>query len=77
MKDIITSLGAHPFIGSIISGIHIATGYVVGYVVEIPPALIQLVQMAAWVGGIGVSVITIIGWLKKNTTFVDHWKFLK
>lgn len=72
-----TSLGAHPLIGSVISIGHFVAGYVIGFALEIPPAVMQLVQLCVWVGGISVSAITVLGWLKKNTTLIDHWKFLK
>jgi hypothetical protein len=77
MKDIVMSLGQYPVVGTALSGLNIALGYFIGFMVDIPLIVMQLAQLGVWLLGICVSAATIIGWLKKNTTFVDHWKFLK
>jgi hypothetical protein len=77
MKDMVITLGHHPIIGGAISGIHIALGYLIGFMIDIPPVVMQLVQLCVWMGGIAVSFVTVVGWLKNNTNLIDHWQIFK
>jgi hypothetical protein len=52
-------------------------GYLIGFMIDIPPVVMQLVQLCVWMGGIAVSFITVVGWLKNNTNLIDHWQIFK
>jgi hypothetical protein len=76
-KDITVILGHHPIMGAILSISQIAAAYFIAFNVELPLILMQLCQIAAWLGATGVAVLTILGWFRNNTTLLDKWKWLK
>ena len=67
---LIDSLGANPIIGTSISLITASFGMMLSggdFLHDGIPTLIKDVfQMLAWICTIAVSVLTILGWLKKN-----------
>lgn len=75
------SLGHHPVVGSFLSVGQIILAYIIkGNIeaeIELPAIIMQVFQIGAWVGAICVAVVTILGWLKTNTTLLDKWKWLK
>ena len=70
---LIDSLGANPIIGTSISLITASFGMMLSggdFLHDGIPTLIKDVfQMLAWVCTIAVSVLTILGWIKKNINF--------
>ena len=81
MKEIMSMFGHNPIMGAILSVGQIIVGYVVKdnmpSEIALPQIYMQLFQLGAWVGAICVAVVTVLGWLKTNTTILDNWKWLK
>ena len=68
---LIDSLGAHPIVGTAISLITASFGMMLnGQIMEtggIPDLIKDIFQMSAWTCTIIVSLLTIIGWLRKHS----------
>jgi hypothetical protein len=81
VKEIIMSLGHYPMVGGFLSILQIVIAHVIKadptVVVMVPPVLMQIMQIGAWLGAIGVAIVTILGWLKNNTNVLDNWKWMK
>ncbi len=69
-------LGHYPVVGALVSIFQLFAGILIG-ASGISPVVKDLFQIGAWAGAIGVSALTVIGLLKKHTTLLDKWKFLK
>lgn len=67
---LIDSLGAHPIVGTAISLITASFGMMLNGNIEpsgIPEIIKDVFQMTAWTCTIIVSMLTIIGWLRKHS----------
>jgi len=75
------SLGHYPLLGGLLSVMQIVIAYVIktdpGAMLIVPPFIMQLIQIGAWFGAMAVALVTVLGWLKTNTTLLDKWKWLK
>lgn len=76
-KEMTINLGHHPVMGALLSIGQIVAAYLVAFNVELPIIIMQLFQLLAWMGATGVALLTMIGWVRTNTTLLDNWKWLK
>ena len=62
MTQVQEYLGHHPYVGAIVSGVHLFVGVCLGVVnTEIPTIVMQLFQLGAWGAGIAAGLFTCYG----------------
>lgn len=80
-EEIKVMLGNYPMVGAVLSIGQVLLGYFIGgniqLSLELPLIVMQIAQWGAWMGAFGVSTLTIVFTLKKNTKLLDNWKFMK